>query len=67
MNYQPRMDDITCILLRVLDAPAQIAPVHRSGDEAGCRWSAPVRAFTTWALPKFDMRMAILRARAARP
>ena len=34
---------------------------------SGERWSAPGRAFTTWALPEFDMRMAILRARAPRP
>ena len=67
MNYQPHIDDITCILLQVLDAPAQIAPLHRSGDVAGCRCTAPGRAFTTWALPEFDMRLAILRARALRP
>ena len=66
MNHQPRMEGITCILLHVLDAPAQNASLHRSGTEAGRRWTAPGRAFTTWALPEFDMRMAILRARAAR-
>ena len=67
MNYQPGIDGITCIPLQVMDASAQIAAVHRSGDETGRRWSAPGRAFTTWALPEFDMRMAILPARAPRP
>ena len=66
MNYQPGIDGINCILLQVLDALAQVAPVHRSSDAADCRWSAPGRAFTTWALPEFDMHMAIVRAGAAR-
>lgn len=44
-------------------AMRRILDTQRAWIDGG-RWTAPAQAFTTWALPEFDMRMAMLRARA---